>query len=318
MEGVEKRKEVYSEDRPMSMRITLSPRDRSLLRLLSWTPATTTLLSQASTTFDGGPFLDERRLRERLQALQGGGIVRSWPLAHAGGGLQNYYKLTPLGFQLLSGTEVPLPSRAFFAEISPSLLEHTFHLAEVIIAVVRACHDRHVKIERFIRENELVFSAGDNQVQPDCFFRLVAAGLPFNLAFEIDNSMASVDAPALNSIRRKLAVYHAYQELMLSQWLSAGKRWERPRFRVAFLTPSVVRAYNILALTAEINRHPSRRLVYAATQEAFLTDRDPLMAPLFLDHRGFWQSLIDLHPSAPYRKDPVRLTKPLECPLGVC
>src|SRR5437667_12880100 len=113
----------------MSSRVSLSPRDVSLLRLLSWTPATTGLLLRASSTFDGGAFLDERRLRERLQALAEAGVVRSWPMAQAGGGLENYYKLTPVGFDMLSGSESPRPSRAFFAEASPSFCAHTFRLA---------------------------------------------------------------------------------------------------------------------------------------------------------------------------------------------
>src|SRR4051794_27840438 len=117
----------------MSNRVSLSPRDMSMLRLLSWTPATTALLSRASTTFEGGVFTDERRLRERLQALTKAGLVRSWSTAQSGGGLQNYYKLTPLGFDMLCGIDAPRPSRAFFAEVSPSFFVHTFRLAEVIV-----------------------------------------------------------------------------------------------------------------------------------------------------------------------------------------
>lgn len=45
----------------MSTPVSLSPRDRSLLQLLSWTPATTALLHRASMTFDGGAFINERR-----------------------------------------------------------------------------------------------------------------------------------------------------------------------------------------------------------------------------------------------------------------
>src|SRR4051812_43399237 len=122
----------------MSNQVSLSPRDQSLLRLLSRTPATTSLLLRASDAFDGGAFTDERRLRERLQALGTAGIVRSWATAHAGGGLQKYYKLTPLGFDLSQGSESPRPSRTFFSEVSPSLFAHTFRLAEVIVEVVRA------------------------------------------------------------------------------------------------------------------------------------------------------------------------------------
>src|SRR6266478_875841 len=112
--------------------ISLSPRDLLLLKLLSWTPASTTLLFRASSTFGTESFLDERRLRERLQALSQAGLVRSWSSAHAGGGLQKYFKLTTVGFQRLYGPEAPLPSRAFFAEVSPSLFEHSFRLAEAI------------------------------------------------------------------------------------------------------------------------------------------------------------------------------------------
>src|SRR5438105_15344814 len=100
----------------MSTRVNLSPRDLSLLRLLSWTPASTALLLRASSAFDGGPFINERRLRERLQSFSEARAVRAWPMAQAGGGLQNYYKLTPLGFDMTCGAEAARPSRAFFSE----------------------------------------------------------------------------------------------------------------------------------------------------------------------------------------------------------
>lgn len=301
----------------MSTRVNLSPRDLSLLRILSWTPATTSLLLRASSAFDGGPFADERRLRERLQSLTSAGFVRSWPTAQAGGGLQNYYKLTPPGLEVTCGPDARPPPRAFFAEVSPSLFAHTFRLAEVIIETYRACFAGRVNIDRFIRENELTFTAGDRQVQPDCFFRLTTSGRSFNLAFEIDNSTASVESHAVNSIRQKLGTYQAYQQMLLSHWLAAGKKWERPRFRVVFLTQSVERAYHILAFAAESAPNPSRRLAYAATLESYVTDDRPLHASIFLDHGGNWHSLIDLHPSAQSTKTPVRLTRLLDCSLAM-
>ncbi len=300
----------------MSNRVSLSPHDQSLLRLLSWTPATTSLLLRASDAFDGGAFRDERRLRERLQTLSDAGMVRTWPTAQAGGGLQNYYKLTPLGYDIIAGKESERPSRTFFTEVSPSLFAHTFRLAEVIVETFRACHARRVHIQRFIRENELLFLAGDRLVQPDCFFRLTAGGRAFNLAFEVDNSTTSIEAHATNSIREKLHTYHAYQDLVLSQWRRT-KAWERPRFRVVFLTPSIARAHHILILAGNVAPE-RRRLVYAATFESFAADPDPLFAPLFLDHLGGWQSLVDLHPSAPYLKTPVRLQRAVESPLVAC
>lgn len=301
----------------MSNRVSLSPRDLSLLRLLSWTPATTALLLKASTTFDGGAFADERRLRERLQTLGTAGFVRWWSTAYAGGGLQKYYKLTPLGFELLYGTEAERPSRTFFGEVSPSLFEHTFRLAEATVCTLLACHAKQVTILHFIRENELTFAAGEETVQPDCFFRLSSGGRIFSLAFEIDNSTELLDSFAGNSLRRKLMTYQAYQDLVLSQWLANGRNWERPRFRAVFLTPSITRAHHILALTAEIAPHRVRRLVYAATLADFVTEANPLHAPVFLDHLGHWQSLIDLHPTAAYHKTPVRLARPVQSPLGL-
>lgn len=297
--------------------VSLSARDAALLRLLSWTPATTALLMRASVTFDGGPFLDDRRLRERLQSLAASGFVRAFPTAQLGGGLQNFYKLTPLGFDMIYAPDTERPSRAFFAEVSPSLFSHTVRLAEAIVETVRACHTRRVGIERFIRENQLTLVAGDREVQPDCFFRLATCGRTSNLCFEVDNSTASIDSYAVNSIRQKLLTYHAYQEHALAKWRSSENRTERPRFRVVFLTPTVTRAYHILALAADLT-HRHRRLVYAAAFDNYVTEPDRLFAPIFLDHFGNWQALIDLHPTASFQKTAVRLTKPVESTLLVC
>jgi hypothetical protein len=302
----------------MSTRVSVSARDMAVLRLLSWTPAPTALLLRASSTFEGGPFADERRLRERLQALSQAGIIRAWATARSGGGLQNYYRLTPAGFGLVHGPDAPRPGHAFFAEVSPSLFAHTFRLAEAIVETLRACHVRQVVVERFIRENELAFQAGDACVQPDCFFRLTTGGRAFHLAFEIDNSTASVDSPAANSVRQKLAVYHRYQDRVLSAWLAGGKKWERPRFRVVFFTRSVERAHHILSFAEASTSNKTRRLVYAATHAEFVSSPDSLFEPLFLDHFGHWQALIDLHPTAPFRKEPIRLRGVVESPLGVC
>ncbi len=291
----------------MSNRVSLSPRDLSLLRLLSWTPATSALLKRASVAFDGEPFLDERRVRERLQALGSEGFVRFWPAAHGRGGLQNYYKITPSGFHRLHGTEATQPTRAFFAEVSPSLFDHTFRLAEVIVEVVRASHLERVQVVRFIRENELTLTTASGAVQPDGFFRLLSGGRRFNVAFEIDNSTESLDSLVVNSLRTKVSIYDEYQDTVLRRWLEGGKAWERPRLRVVFLTRSVARAYHILSLTSSLTRNAARRLVYAATHEAFVTDAEPLHSPLFVDHRGSWQSLVELHPTSRHRKTSVFL-----------
>ena len=58
---------------------------------------------KASQTLSEGPFRDERRARERMQTLAEAGLVRSWPMLLPGGGVTNYYKLTPEGYRLLHG-----------------------------------------------------------------------------------------------------------------------------------------------------------------------------------------------------------------------
>ncbi len=303
---------------PMANTVNLFPRDMALLKLLSRTPATTSLLFKANGTLRPDPFLDERRLRERLQTLSGAGFIRSWPAAFGSGGLRKYFKVTPTGFQRLYGADVTLPTRSFFAEVSPSLFEHTFRLAEAIVTVVKACHDSHASVERFIRENDLSFPVGNEQVLPDCFFRLKYCGRFFNLAFEIDQSTESLDSFAANSVREKLSLYHRYQDQVLKTWQHHGKQWERPRLRVVFFTKTIERAYHILALAAEASANPSRKLVYAAPLETFTTDPHPLQTPLFLDHSGQWQALVDLHPTAPFTKTRVRLQPAVENPYVVC
>ncbi|MBS0261805.1 MAG: replication-relaxation family protein, partial [Planctomycetes bacterium] len=185
-----------------------------MLRLLSWTPLTTSLLLRVSTTLPGEPFTNERRLRERLQALAAAGFVRRYSAAQAKGGLQNYYKLAPNGWHTLHGSDVALPPKAFFAEISPSLFEHTLTLAEVIAAVIVAAHVHRVTILNVFRENELTFAVGDRQIQPDCFMRFSIAGKNFSVAFEVDLSTESVNSNSQQSLRRKLQTYDAYQSFL--------------------------------------------------------------------------------------------------------
>ena len=155
---------------------------------------------------------------------------------------------------------------------------------------------------------------GGGVVEPARTRRTRLNSSPFNLS---PVGRVPVSQPCI-SVSRKLTTYHGYREQVLSQWLAAGKKWERPRFRVVFLTQSIERAHHILSLAAETTRNKSRRLVYAATLESYITADDPLHTPLLLDHRGEWQSIVDLHPTASYRKTPVRLARPLESPLGVC
>mgnify|MGYP001603767784 FL=1 len=286
-----------------------SPRDRDLLQLLDRTPATPSLIVKASATFAGEPFRDERRARERLQQLSHERLIRAWSIGQPGGGITKYYKLTPSGFSALHGEEVALPPRAFFSDIPLSRLEHSLLLADVIIHTLVAAKLHRVQVPKFHRENELTLSVGQFVQQPDCHFQFVVSGKTFNVLFEVDRSTESVNSSAEQSVRQKILGYEAYQDMVIEQWKESGRQWMRPLFRVAFLTLSVERAYHILRLAGSLSRNPTRLLCYATTYDEFLGSSDAVREPLFLDHAGAWQSLVNLHPSSRFLREPVRLPK---------
>ncbi len=137
------------------------------------------------------------------------------------------------------------------------------------------------------------------------------SGKQFNVYFEIDQSTESVDSRAEQSIREKLVRYEAYQDSLVA-WhnaQTASVSW--PYFRVVFLTRSVERANHILWLARECARNANQHLVYAATQNAYLTEPRALQTPLFVDHHSRWQALVNVHPTSNFQRTPVRLIRPV-------
>ena len=287
--------------------IIISPRDESLLRLLSRTVLTKNLILKANALF-AEPFLNERRVRERLQALQAAGLLRGFTTG-AAGSLLHYYKLTPEGFcaSKLTSEAAKQPSRSFFTEIAISRFQHTMAVAEVIVHSLVAAHEFRINVDSFHRENELVIQAGQQRQCPDCHFLFSSAGRAFHVLFEVDNSTESVDSFSHQSIKNKLLGYDGYQDGLLAGWAKSGRKFRRPAFRVIFLTRTQDRADHILSLAATLVRNKDRRLFYAATQDSFLSERDALRQPLFLDHSGAWQPLVNLHPTAPALRARARL-----------
>lgn len=298
--------------------LLLSERDRTLLHVLSHTPATTTLLARASETLSEEGFRDGDRLRERLRALAASGFVRVFAATRPGGGISNYYKLTPLGWESIHAGDPPPIPRAFFAECSPSRFSHTFALAEVIVHTLVVCHQQRVHVARFHRENELTITGGHLSVQPDCVWQFSTGGRFFNIAFELDMGTEPIQSHRERSIRTKILAYEAHQDAALATWKASGEVGIRPAFRVAFLTRTVERAYHILSLATELARNPKRRLVYAITQDAYLVENNAVCVPLFLCHRGTWQPLVNLHPTSDSMRSPVRIERPLSAVNCLC
>ena len=291
--------------------LSLSARDHSLLRLLDRTPATTTLVLKGSETFHGEPFRDERRVRERLQTLAEAGLVRAFSATQGVGGLVNWYKLTAEGFRSVRGTETPLPHRSRFEAIAPSRFQHTQILAEVIVHSLVAAHRDRCTIPFFNGEGDARIDVASHTFYPDCFSQFALAGKQFNAYFEIDQSTESLDSNAEQSIRTKLLNYEAYQGSLVAWMKSRGGQGPTPYFRVVFLTRSQERANHILWLAGTCARNADRHLIYAATQDVYLTEPRSLQTPLFIDHHGRWQSLVNLHPTSNFERAPVRLTRPV-------
>ena len=114
----------------MAQEVILSPRDLAILRLLDATPLTAAQIGKVSVTFDGGPFGDERRVRERMQTLKAAGFVRNWSVAIPGGGLMAYYRLSVDGHRLAFPKSTESPPRTSLAEIAPSRVRHTMTIMD--------------------------------------------------------------------------------------------------------------------------------------------------------------------------------------------
>ena len=292
---------------PNSSRVIISPRDEALFKLLGYTAATKQMVLKASRTFPE-PFSDERRVRERLQTLAEAGYVRAFT-ASAVGGLSQYYKLTPQGFQLVMGSEAPLPARSFFSEIAASRFVHTMILAEIIVHLLVAAHSGRVTIERFHRENELSLEAAGQTLVPDYQLSLSHAGKWFHFLFEVDNSTEPLNSFAEQSIKNKLLSYDTYQDGVLSGWSQAGRPGARPAFRVVFFTKTAERAEHILSLAHDLSRNRDRRLFVAVAQDTFLAEPDALRQPILLDHFGNWLPMVTPHDTAQSNRPPIRLRR---------
>jgi hypothetical protein len=295
----------------MAQGIILSQRDLALLRLLDVTPATAAHIRKASVTFGGQPFRDERRVRERLQALGDAGLVKSWPAAVPGGGLKAYYRLTLEGHRSAFPDATEAPPRTSLQEIAPSRLRHFMVTADVIVHSLVACHERGVRVLQSLGDSRLTLQVGEYRQQPDFHLQLGYTGRTFNLVFEVDNATEPLDSHREQSIRTKILGYEAYQDWVLRLWKESGREGTRPSFRVVFLTTGAERANHILWLARELTRNKDRRLVYATTQDVYLGEPQVVTQPILNDHHGHWQPLVNAQPSSRFLREPIQLQQPV-------
>lgn len=298
----------------MSLGVILSKRDLALLAVLEMTPLTVAQIRKVSIALEGEPFRDERRVRERMQALGDAGLVTNFPAGVAGGGLMHYYRLTVAGFRLLHPDQIEAPPRTLVSEIAPSRVRHAFATAEIIVHTLVATHAARIRVAKFHGDGKLTLAAGEYRQQPDCHFQFESQGKFFNVLFEVDNATEPLDSLREQSLRTKLLGYECYQDSVLQGWRAQESREMRPAFRVVVLTKGAERARHILWLAQACARNPDRRLCYAATQDGFLAEPLAVTAPIFNDHHGDWQSLVDLHPTSRFLREPIRLAPFLAAP----
>ena len=294
--------------------VNISSRDVALLRFLDLTPATAAQIRRASVTFAGKPFRDERRARERLQALGDAGLMKSWPAAISGGGLMSYFRLTLEGYRTAHPEAVDAPPRTSLNEIAPSRLRHAMGTADAIVHTLVACHERGVKVLRSVGDGRLTLQVGEHRQQPDFHVQLSFAGHVCNVVFEIDNGTEPLDSLREHSIRTKISGYETYQDWVMQLWKESGENGPRPGFRVVFLTTGMERVNHILWLAKELAKNPGRRLVYATTQDAYLCEPHAVTQPILNDHHGCWQAIVNTQPSSQFLRETVRLTPPVAPP----
>jgi len=121
---------------------------------------------------DGELFRDERRVRERLQALADAGLVRNWPAAPPGGGLVSVYRLTLEGYRAAFPESAEAPPRSSLNAIAPSRVRHTLATADAIVHTLAACHERGVKVQRAVGDGPLTLEVGEHRQQPDFHIQL--------------------------------------------------------------------------------------------------------------------------------------------------
>ena len=295
----------------MTQTINISGRDMSLLRFLDLTPATAVQIRKVSMTFEGEAFRDERRVRERMQALADAGLVKSWSAAISGGGLMSYFRLTLEGYRAAFPESVDGPPRTSLNEIAPSRVRHAMATADAIVHTLVACYERGVQVQRTLGDGRLTLQVGEHRQQPDFHLQLCYGGKVFNFVFEIDNATEPLDSHREQSIRTKILGYETYQDWVLRLWKESGEHGERPGFRVVFLTRGTDRANHILWLARELARNKDRRLVYATTQDIYVGEPLAATQAIMNDHHGDWRALVDPQPSSRFFREPIRLTQPV-------
>ncbi len=287
-----------------------------LLRLLELTAATAADILKASVSFgtaeEPGQFADLRRVREKLESLVAAGLVVFYEYAVGGRHTMNFYQLTRDGYRFLHRTDPPDSYRRRFGDIAPTQREHTYDLSRLITHSVACAYRSGICLQWAMPENTFSIEAPPLVTKPDFSAVFAHSGRTFNIFCERDRHTEPIDSLARNSIRNKILTYERYCDLLYARWRTGHiPSRARPRIRVPFFTDTMERAEHILYAASQLVRDPRRLLVYATTMDTYLSNNDALMQPIFLDHHGRFQAIVDSHPTSAFLREPVKIRVPV-------
>ncbi len=146
-----------------------------------------------------------------------------------------------------------------------------------------AAHRHGIRMQGIYPENTLLLAVDGEMLLPDARFDLVNATGRFRFLIEQDCSTETIRSTKHDdTVQRKLRLHDSYQD-------QSGQR-----HRVLFVTSrSRERLTHILDAAASIVHNPGRTLFLGVYLSDYVNANDPLMEPLFTDHRG------RLHPMLP-------------------
>ena len=207
----------------------LTARDQEILQALDHFPLTAAQLCKLSRTFDQ-PFADVHLVRRRLRKLAKIDLVKAFPYAVASfGSSPAYFKLTRAGYRLLYGDDVVMPKRRYFDVIGQARHPHTRALVDLLVHLFVATKDAGYRVERFARENSVVFETSVGELRPDAAFQIQTDRRAFNFVVEFDRGTERVQSSRdTESIERKLRGYLSHSKSL--------KAFDRNRYVVLFVT----------------------------------------------------------------------------------
>lgn len=259
----------------------LQARDDQILTDLALTPLDAQQLLQLGRRYTP-IFTGEKAVRNRLLKLEDLGLVKHFYYQTSTNGARKYYKLSKEGYRYVHGPRKALPSRSFFAVISPALQRHTRCLSQFFVHAITTAHSSQMQLQQIYGENEFVLKIGEREQRLDAAAQFTNRGKTYNCLFEMDCGTEPVfSRKQRESLAQKIQFIYDFQRVSKHAF----------RHYMLFATPSP-RMHHYLNVVQELNPDPRRHLCFAVLLEQFLKTPDPFRSPIWLDHDAQLASVV--------------------------